>query len=321
MARSSRIGAVNDLDETTSAGYPIGVVTRRTGLSPDVLRVWERRYSVVAPTRSSGGQRLYSAADIEKLRLLRRLVDGGHRIASVAKLDLPALTTLSREVETPSADVGGEETTTQQTVKSLLDATGKLDGASLETILRAAAMSLGTVTWVESVVGPFLQGVGNRWHEGTISPAHEHLATATTRDVLAWAIRSFRAGTDAPAILVATPAGELHELGALMAAAVASTAGWRVHYLGPNVPASDLVAAVRQVGASAVAISVVHPDHVSRALDELREMRRGIPATIPVIVGGKAALDAAAAVTQVGAAIAGDTPSFLAALSEATPAI
>jgi len=83
--------------------YPIGVVTRRPGLSPDVLRVWERRYSVVTPVRSPGGQRLYSAGDIDKLRLLRRLVEGGHRIASVAGLDVERLSALAHEVSDPPA--------------------------------------------------------------------------------------------------------------------------------------------------------------------------------------------------------------------------
>lgn len=296
----------------------MGVVTRRTGLSPDVLRVWERRYAVVAPTRSEGGQRLYSAGDIEKLRLLHRLVEGGHRIASIARLDLDALTALSRDVQA-SAPVTASSHGADAVVPEILEAVVRLDGAAIDHALRRAAMSLGTEAWIETVVGPTLELVGERWHDGTISPAHEHLATAAVRDVMSWVVRSFGTPADAPAILVATPAGELHELGAMMAAVVAAEAGWRVHYLGPDVPAEDLAAAAGQLDAQAIALSVVHPDHAARAVDVVRQLRKAVAASVPIIVGGRTASATSAHLTRVGATVATDTRSFRRELAAIKP--
>lgn len=299
--------------------YPIGVVTRRTGLSPDVLRVWERRYSVVSPVRSPGGQRLYSAGDIEKLRLLRRLVEGGHRIASVAGLNLDRLSALAREVgESPAANIADSHAT-DGLLEDLVAAVDHLDDVRLAALLRRSAMTLGTEVWIETVVGPLLETVGDRWHSGAISPAHEHLATATARDALAWVMRSFTPPIDAPKILVATPAGELHELGAMMAAVTAAEAGWRVQYLGPNIPAGDLAKAAVKIGADAVALSLVHPDHAPGAVSEIRELRRALAPAVAVIVGGAAAIESAEPLAGVGATIAPDARAFRAELESIRP--
>lgn len=313
------IPAVNSSYDESDSRYSIGVVTRRTGLSPDVLRAWERRYAVVAPSRTDGGQRLYSASDIEKLRLLRRLVEGGHRIASVAKLDLDALTALVREVGDAAGPTAPSVGRAQDLLEELIAAVEALDAVGLEASLRRSAMTLGSEVWIETVIGPLLEAVGDRWHDGKISPAHEHLATATAREVIAWVVRSFTPVADAPLILIATPAGELHELGAMMAAVIAAEAGWRVQYLGPNIPAEDLADAARQLRANAVALSVVHPDHAARSVDEVRQLRRSLSARVPIIVGGKTAVATAAHLARVGATIAADARAFRAELAAVTP--
>ncbi|HET9425176.1 MAG TPA: MerR family transcriptional regulator [Gemmatimonadaceae bacterium] len=312
---------MNPAEDGTDSRYSIGVVTRRTGLSPDVLRVWERRYAVVAPTRSAGGQRLYSASDIEKLRLLRRLVEGGHRIASVARLDLDTLAALAREVAEHPAPASAAEgaRAADDLIDDLMLAVEGLDDVALETALRRASMTLGTEAWIESVVAPFLTAVGDRWHAGTISPAHEHLATATVRTVLGWVMRSFSATADAPLILVATPVGELHELGAMMAAVTAAEAGWRVRYLGPDIPAADLATAATQIAAQAIALSVVHPDNAARTVREIHALRLVVPATVPILVGGSAGIAASAALARAGATIIADPRALRAELAGLMP--
>lgn len=300
--------------------YPIGVVTRRTGLSPDVLRVWERRYSVVTPVRSAGGQRLYSAGDIEKLRLLRRLVEGGHRIASVAGLDVEKLSALAREVGDAPTGSSADSYASEELLEDLLAAVDRLDDVRLAALFRRSAMTLGTETWIETVVGPLLEAVGDRWHAGAISPAHEHLATATARDALGWVMRSYTPPIDAPKVLVATPAGELHELGAMMAAVAAAEAGWRVQYLGPNIPAGDLAKAAMKIGSDAVALSLVHPDHAESTVNEIRELRRAMPPSVPIIVGGAAAIASADQLAAAGATIAPDVRAFRAELESIRPA-
>jgi methanogenic corrinoid protein MtbC1 len=316
----SSIPRVTESDAGADSRYSMGIVTRRTGLSPDVLRVWERRHAVVSPTRSAGGQRLYSAADIEKLRLLRILVDAGHRIASVAPLPIAALADLVRDSGTPEPELNTSVGPADAIVGDLMRHVAALDAGGLEAALRRSAMQIGIETWIENVVGPLFDLVGEQWHAGVITPAHEHLATVTAREVLSWAMRSFGVSADAPSILVATPAGEQHELGAMMAAVVAAGEGWRVHYLGPDVPAADLAAAATQLRARVIALSLVHPDHAERSVDEVRRLRRALPADIPVIIGGAAAEDTAASLAGVGGTIARGTGAFRAELALIKPA-
>jgi methanogenic corrinoid protein MtbC1 len=131
--------------------------------------------------------------------------------------------------------------------------------------------------------------VGERWHRGSFTPAHEHLASDTVRRVLGWIAEAYDVARDAPVLLVATPSTEMHELGAMLAAAAAAGEGWRVVYLGPNLPAADLVGAASKVGATAIALSVVYTDgeHILR---ELRATAATLPPETVMMIGGPAAM-------------------------------
>ncbi len=259
-------------------------VTRRTGLTPARLRIWERRYGVVRPGRTAGGQRLYSDEDIARLTLLARATAAGHALAQIAQLsraDLEAL--LAREeVGAPPAD-----TTDPALGARLIGHVERLDGAGLERSLRRAALSLGAMAFAEHVAAPLLHTIGDRWHAGTLTPAHEHLASGVVRRVLAWLTGQFQTGDTAPTIVVATPAGERHELGAALAAATAAEAGWRVVYLGADLPAADIATAARQTRARAVALSIVQRDGVRGLGSELMALARELDGRLPLLVGGR----------------------------------
>jgi methanogenic corrinoid protein MtbC1 len=259
---------------------------RRTGLSADVIRAWERRYGAVSPQRSEGGQRLYSERDVARLALLARATAEGHSIGEIARLDEAALEALLRGPKARGADDHGEEI--GAVVSDALGAATRLDSVALETILKRAVFSLGVERFVDQVVGRFLSEVGNRWHQGAISPAHEHLASDTMRRVLAWVTDAYELEPDAPRILVGTPEGEMHELGAMSAAAAAVGEGWRVVYLGASLPAEDIVSAAEQVGAKAVALSVVYADGASTAAQVAR-IARSLPDGVDLFIGGAAA--------------------------------
>jgi len=166
------------------ARYPLRAVIRRTGLSADVIRAWERRYSAVEPQRSGGGQRLYSEQDVLRLGLLRRATAQGHSIGEIARLDLPALEALVERPSSPGSD--SARAPVSLVVAEALSATERLDAVALERVLKHATLSLGVDRLVDDVVSRFLTEVGTRWHLGTLSPAHEHLASDTVRRVLAW---------------------------------------------------------------------------------------------------------------------------------------
>jgi cellobiose phosphorylase/methylmalonyl-CoA mutase cobalamin-binding subunit len=129
-------------------------------------------------------------------------------------------------------------------------------------------------------------GIRSEMWERTVSVAQEHMATAVIRRVLGWLFRVYEVRGTAPRLVVSTPPGQVHELGALMVAASAAAEGWAVTYLGPNLPVADLVSAVGQAGARAAAISAVHRPEGSDLMTALRDMRAGLPQRVPLLVGG-----------------------------------
>lgn len=279
------------------------LVASRTGLSPHVLRAWERRYNVVSPTRSEGGQRLYSDLDVERLVRLRRLTDRGHAIRRIAALPLEELARLEQEVEVGGdevrrlpADQGleaseAEHATTEHAesaVASALQAARRLDPIELEAVLERAAVTLGVPIFIDEVVAPALVRIGHGWAQGSVSVAQEHMATAVFRRVLGWLFRVYEVKGPAPRLVVATPPGQQHEMGALMVAASAAAEGWYVTYLGPNLPVAELLNAALQTDADAVAISAVSAGEAGDLAVVLQEIRTGLPGRVPLLVGGAA---------------------------------
>lgn len=275
---------------TNEARHPIGVVAERTGLTPDVLRVWERRYKVVEPRRSPGGQRIYSDADIDRLSLLHRATQGGHGISHVASLSKSKLEDLVREIETTSSSsavrftpAGEPDAVVTQAVAfaELLDPTG------LEGLLRRNVARYGLVAFIDSVAAPFLRRIGDKWHQGKLTPSHEHLAAAVVERVVSETAPLLTGGEGNPAIVIATLEGERHAIGALMAAATAASEGWRVIYLGADLPSEHIADAAARIGASAVGISAVVYDRKRVAI--LRNLEKLLSPEVTLLVGGAAA--------------------------------
>jgi DNA-binding transcriptional MerR regulator/methylmalonyl-CoA mutase cobalamin-binding subunit len=284
----------------------MGVVTLRTGLTADVLRAWEKRYGVVSPSRSSAGQRVYTDADIERLTLLARAVRGGRAIGQVANLPLREL---QRMVEQDAKALGAmsppstvSPTESRATLQAAaLAAIERFDAVELESTLRGTALRLGIDETLDGVIGPLLVDIGARWHAGRLGPAHEHLATSVIRRTLSWMMDTGTPPTMERALVVATLAGQAHELGAMLAAAAASSHGWRVVYLGANLPAREIGVAANHTRASAVALSFVHPADDPTMADALRELRATLLSGIAILAGGSAAANYAPALAAVGA--------------------
>ena len=292
----------NPVDAQTPR-YPVRLVSVRTGLSPHVLRAWERRYGVVSPTRTEGGQRLYSDLDIERLVRLRRLTDRGHAIRRIASLPLAQLARLDEETaaELDRAALmeghaaGMDEASqvragkVQDSIAAAMQATARLDAVELQAVLERAAVTLGVPVFIDEVVAPTLARIGHGWAERTVSVGQEHMATAVFRRVLGWLFRVYEVKDGAPRLVVATPPTQVHELGALMVAASAAAEGWGVTYLGADLPVADLVTAARVTAARAVAISAVYVTEAPDLLAALREIRTALPEEVPLLVGGAAA--------------------------------
>ncbi len=278
---------------STQPQHPIGVAAERTGLTPDVLRVWERRYGAVAPERSPGRQRLYSDDDIERLRLLHLATLSGRSISHVVKLSTPELAQLADEdtVARSRPGVRGAAATTMasDTVEQSIALIRGFDTLGLEWLLRRTSTVLGLLEFLETIAAPLLRRVGDEWHAGRLTTGQEHLATSMVRRVVMGAMQTGDVPADAPSLIVATPAGERHEVGALFVAAAAMAKGWRVTYLGADLPAKDIADTALAMDARGVALSVVFPTDRRQLVREIKDVRSRLPAHVFVIVGGSGA--------------------------------
>jgi MerR family transcriptional regulator, light-induced transcriptional regulator len=305
--------------------HPIRVVTRRTGLTAAALRAWERRYGAVEPGRTDGGQRLYSDEDIERLTLLRRAVAGGRNISHVARLPLEELERLieedeasgllgarDEEVALEAAPVEGEEASARSGLflEQAMEAAKRMDARELELILTRGAMALSTPTLVDEVMVPLLRRIGLLWARGEMGPATEHLTSSVVRRFLDWVLSVQGNGTRSSFMVVATPSGQVHEFGALLAGVAAATQGWRVLVLGPDLPGEDIGEAVLKSGANAVALSALLPGEPRRLERELRGLRKVVGEGIRVMIGGSGAAEILPALEELGVAYFGDLPAF-----------
>lgn len=304
--------------------HPMRVVIQRTGLSPDLLRAWEKRYHVVAPSRSAGGQRLYSDADVERLAYLARAIAGGRSIGQIAALSEDALEQLIASDEAgraaPLASTAARLATAEYFLGAAVEAAARLDALGLESLLRRAAMHLSATTVIDEVIVPLLREVGDRWHRGEITPAHEHLGTVAIRRALAWMMGSAMVPHEAPIIVVATPSDQRHELGAKIVAATAANEGWRVIFLGADLPADVIAAAAKQSEASLVALSIVYPIDKAALERDLIPLRDLIPPQVPLVAGGAGLTGYQAELTRAGIRVVPDLPHFRLLLRTLHPA-
>ena len=270
------------------ARYPIRAVSRLTGIAIDTLRAWERRYGAVTPVRDDRG-RLYSDADIARLRLIHQAVASGHGVGRVAALS-------DRELRRLTVAHGAVAAAAGAAVGSALDAGAlgaallRLDSAAVDREFSRLAAVLPPLHLVRDVVMPALRRVGHAGDRRRGAIAHEHMVSATMRHLLGSFLR-LHARAEAPVrLLFATPAGDRHEIGILGGAMLAATAGLGVSYVGPDLPAPEIVDAVKAAGARVLVLGVTLTDDGRRVERELRAIIRGLPADVELWAGGPGAM-------------------------------
>ena len=289
--------------------HPIAVISQKTDLPQDLLRAWERRYQAVVPTRTASGRRMYTDEDLNRLLLLKKALGLGHRIGDVASLELDTLEGLvgavqPAEVARPSSSpttLGAQDNTTpllEQAWRAILN----LQGDQLAQTLDQASLELSLRAMLETVVIPLLQRVGDHWHRGELRIAQEHLATAVLRSFLGTQLLRRRLQLDSPVLITATPQGQRHELGAMIAALNAQDCGFDVVHLGADMPAEDIAAVAQLRGACAVALSVMHLADGTQLLNELERLRRLLDSRLPILLGGAQAWTALQLLTSTGRA-------------------
>jgi len=264
--------------EAVEPTYSLGAVSRLTGLSPEVLRAWERRYGAVRPLRTAGGTRRYRAEDLERLRLVKAAVDAGNRIGKVASLPAEELLELAE----PSAPEGASS------LEAVLQALDRLDAVEAQRLMALQLSSRGPARFAQEFVAPLVREIGDRWASERLGIASEHLGTAVLRTLLGAALVPSSASLRGPRIAFATPTGERHELGLQMAALAAMSGGANPVYLGAEVPVEDLLAAAERAEVDALALSIAtRPSaHAERGIAAIRA---GLPDRVRLWVGGAGA--------------------------------
>jgi DNA-binding transcriptional MerR regulator len=260
--------------------YPLRTAARLTGLSPELLRAWERRYGVVEPVRTPGGTRRYRAEDLERLQLVKAAVDAGHRIGQVAHLELDELRGRATPPSGPSAG----------RLDEIFSALDRLDGVETQRLLSLQLSALGPVRFAREFAYPLVREIGERWATERMGVPSEHLATGVLRSMLGSALQPSAASRLGPRIVFATPTGERHELGLQMAALTALGAGASPVYLGAELPVEDLVAATETTGASALSLSLVTIP-AAQATRMVRALRGGLADEVRLWLGGSGASD------------------------------
>jgi methanogenic corrinoid protein MtbC1 len=200
-------------------------------------------------------------------------------------------------------------------VGQALQALRRMDAPQLEAVLRTASLGMTVGQFVDGVLTPLMREIGDEWRQGRLGIAHEHLASAIVRAVIAGLPRPATPTAAAPHLVVATPAGQRHELGAMVVAAAAAADGWRVTYLGADMPAGDIAAGVRQSGAPVLALSLTYPMDDTRLVEGFTALRQALP-DIRILAGGQAAGAYRHALVGIGAFVIEDVTSLRATLEQ-----
>ena len=293
----------------TKARHSIRVASTRSGLSSHVIRIWEKRYGAVEPKRTATNRRLYSDDEIERLTLLRLATAAGHTIRNIATLPFAKLKSLVSAAQ-PEGNRAHQGSPAQGFYNDSLQAVKALDARQLSDHLQHALIALGHQGLLRQLVAPLAQRVGELWRAGVITAAHEHFLTAGLKVFLGNVAGQFAVSPLAPAIVIATPAGQLHELGAVMINAAAAQLGWRTTYLGASLPAAEIAGAAVQSKAIAVAISIVYPEDDPHLAHELTTLRRFLPPQVKILSGGRAAAAYRKTLNRIGAIQPTDLDAF-----------
>ena len=239
----------------------IGELARRTGVSPELLRAWENRYGLLQPSRSTGGFRLYSAADESRIRRMTRLIADGVSAAEAAR---QALTGDERQpaIEAPIVD---------QLADQLRTALDEFDGVGAHAAFDRLLASVSLEVVLADVVLPYLRDLGDRWAAGRASVAQEHFASNLIRGRLLALARDWDAG-DGPALLLACLPGEGHDLGLIVFGLLAARRGWRVTLLGADTPIDTIHASIRKIQPALTVLVATTPATLAAHADALREL-------------------------------------------------
>ena len=270
------------------ARYPIRAVSKLTGISIDTLRAWERRYAAVTPTRDDRG-RMYTEADVARLRLLNSAVEQGHSIGRLAGMSNDQLRHLGAAAGAIARTAAVTTRATPLDTTALATALREYDAVGLDQELSRLAAVLRPLDLLQDVLMPVLTQVGDDWHRRRTRIAHEHLMSSTMRNLLGAFLRLYARREASVRLLFATPSGERHEIATLGAAMLAASARLGVSYLGANLPAREIVDSVEPAGARVLVLGLTTAAADKARERELKTIVRMLPERRRAVGGGRGA--------------------------------
>jgi DNA-binding transcriptional MerR regulator/methylmalonyl-CoA mutase cobalamin-binding subunit len=264
--------------------FNIAAVERDTGLSKDVLRMWERRYGFPQPSRDANGERVYPAEQVERLRLIKRLIDQGHRPGNLIARRTDELSLLAPRRARPTRMEG--EALDAAELEELLALIKRHDANGYVDALQQRLARLGLERFVQDIVAPLTRQVGEAWEDGRFEMFEEHLFTELTKRVLRQAIAALPRGTGSPRVLLTSVPDELHILGLLMVEGLLALEGAECIPLGTQMPLLEISRAAEAHRVDIVALSfsaAFPPRHIPALLQQLRAL---LPNEVKLWVGG-----------------------------------
>ena len=267
-------------EESAELAQNISAVERETGLSKDVLRMWERRYGFPRPARDDNGERQYTAGETAKLRAIKRLMDVGVRPGRIIGLSLSELNALADARAPMRADVA---TLPERDIVSLLRAH---DATAVSHALAQWLMRQGLQRFVLDTLVPLNRLVGEAWMRGELHVFEEHLYTEQVQATLRTAINAFARQAGRPRLLLTTLPSEQHGIGLLLVEALLAPEGVQCLSLGPQTPLDDVRRAAIAHEVDIVALSFSSAFPVRQAADSLARLRRHLPPAVALWAGG-----------------------------------
>ncbi len=262
----------------------ISAVERETGISKDTLRIWERRYGFPNPVRDGNGDRAYTPQDVERLRLIKRLIDHGMRPGKIVVQSLTQLTKTS-SLYGPVGQTGSRH---QKEIDRAILMIRNNELIDLQTALHHSLLRHGLLTFIAEIITPLNAFIGSGWLSGYLKIFQEHAYTEILQNMLRHAIVSYEKDRSAPKVLLATLPREHHSVGLLMVEAMLTFEGAHCVSLGTQLPVMEIVAAAEAHQSDIIALSFTgnYPDKLIS--EGLTNLRAGLPKAVEIWAGGSA---------------------------------
>ena len=293
--------------------FSMKFVAQQTGLTTHIIRAWEKRYAAIVPERSPSNRRLFSTEDLRRLEQLAKATQAGHSIGQVAKLSNKELENLCAGAQSPSETTeptsqknegvvprgATQFADTESCIRSCIGAINRMDARNLSDTIDDAENSLGLRELLVSVVDPLVTRMSANSNREKASIARKSFSSSLLRSILSRKSLKRNQGQNGPLLLITTPAGQWQEVGAILVDLCGRSLGWRSLYLGPDLPAEEIVLAAAQNKPSAISVIIAEHPADNSVAEELIKIKNGVK-HIPLLVGGHSSIGYAKLIRDIG---------------------